>query len=122
MDAIRYFIEKNRLLNSIGKTGVGCNYICCSDCPLGSKNNGRNLLCSNFETEYPEEAVAIVEKWAEEHPQKTCLSDFLEKFPEAVLDDEGIPLEICADILGYEVNCDLHKGKCVDCWNSTLER
>lgn len=119
MDAIKYFEEKKRMLNSLGRKSGICSGVNCSDCPFYAFKRG--LLCGEFEFGYPEEAVAIVEKWAEEHPQKTCLSDFLEKFPEAVLDDEGIPFEICANILGYEVDCDLHKGKCVDCWSSTLE-
>ena len=121
MDAIKYFEEKKRMLNSLGRKSACCIGVNCKDCPLSSFNAKHGSLCDAFEIEYPAKAVAIVEKWAEEHPQKTCLSDFLEKFPEAVLDDEGIPFEICANILGYEVDCDLHKGKCVDCWSSTLE-
>lgn len=82
-------------------------------------NNGKALSCGDFELEYPEEAVAIIEKWAEEHPQKTILMDFLEKFPNAKLRNNGIPPGVCPDILGYSKirRCE---RSCVDCWNRPI--
>lgn len=71
-----------------------------------------------------EEAAAKVEAWekANEEPQKTILQDFLEKYPKARMDDDGIPFNICTYNLGYEddkYECDL---KCEKCWNTPLEQ
>lgn len=43
----------------------------CIDCPLSSFNNGIGVQCSVLETNYPEKAIAIVQKWSDEHPPKT---------------------------------------------------
>lgn len=116
MDTIKYFNEKKRMLNSLGRISGRCNLVNCEDCPLSSFNAKHKLSCSAFELEYPEEAAAIIKKWAEEHPQKTILMDFLEKYPKARL-DKGIPI-ICAKHLGYIKECDSY---CTECWNRPLE-
>lgn len=107
MDAIKYFEEKRRMLNSLGRTGGRCNGVDCVDCPLSCWYTKHELTCSAFETEYPEEAVAIVEKWAEEHPQKTILMDFLEN--------------CCPSEFGYKDEKNCRDCACIDCWNRPLE-
>ena len=42
-------------------------HIFCNNCPIYSANYD----CVEFERDYPEEAVAIVEKWAKEHPERS---------------------------------------------------
>ena len=121
MDAVKYFNEKRRMLNSLGKNGPGCVGVLCGDCPFSSFDNGMNISCAEIEIDYPEEAVAIVEKWSQEHPQKTILQDFLEKYPKAILNNDGTPKEVCPDTLGYEEEQDRCDGKCVACWNRLLE-
>lgn len=79
MDAVKYFKEKARMVKA---TNNGVCSISCQDCGL-NYNNTRNISCSSFEKAYPEEAVAIVEKWSEEHPLKTRAQVFFEKFPDA---------------------------------------
>ena len=116
MDAVKYFEEKRRMLNSLGRKSACCIGVNCKDCPLSSFNAKHGSLCDAFEIEYPAKAVAIVEKWAEEHPQKTILTDFLEKFPKANLNNEGIP-SICPHYLGYKYECD---KCCIDCWNRPI--
>lgn len=102
--------------------------ICCDDCPLSNKNNGSilcwqlEMLCWQLEMEHPEKAVASVEQWGKEHPEKTYLSDFLEKHPNAELREDGIPKDICPSDLGFE---DIDKkehccNRCVECWNQEL--
>lgn len=120
MDAIRYFEEKKRMLNSLGRKSGRCDGLDCYDCPFSRFNNERKLQCSAFESEYPEEAVAIVEKWAEEHPQKTILMDFLEKFPNANLGEDGVPYFCCPSELGYEDEKNCHDCACIDCWNRPI--
>ena len=39
--------------------------------------------CTAWRKTHPEEAVAIAEKWAAEHPAKTRQSEFLKMFPRA---------------------------------------
>ena len=122
MDAVKYFEEKRRVLNSLGKNGAGCRGVLCDDCLFSSINNGMNISCAELEIDYPEEAVAIVEKWSQEHPQKTMLSDFLEKYPNAQLDKNGTPC-VCPDELGYCEGryCKPNELDCVKCWNRPLE-
>lgn len=77
-------------------------------------NKHGDIYCRNF----PESAIAIVQSWSDAHPLKTCLSDFVEKFPKAPLGMDGTP-DICPDILGYrgDSNC---CGNCKECWNTSL--
>lgn len=69
MDAITYFEEQERMLKSLGKTRDICIGVSCEICPLHKEDEMKCL--SNRK-----EAVAIVEKWSEEHPKKTILQDF----------------------------------------------
>lgn len=69
--AENYFAEKQRMAkkHKLNHGGYACK-LNCADCPLSHLNNGSTMLCSDFETLYPERAVAIVQKWSDEHPQK----------------------------------------------------
>lgn len=113
-----YFIEKSRM------TKRQKNVICkldCSDCPLSSSNNGTGISCTNLEMSYPEKAIAIVQKWSDEHPQKTYLSEFLKKYPNVSLEDDGTP-NFCPYRLGLMGADDCRKdGNCVKCWNQPIE-
>lgn len=118
MDAIKYFEEKRRMLDSLGRTGGHCDSVGCFECPFHLQQ--KTDTCREFEIEYPEEAVAIVEKWSEEHPRKTFLSDFLEKHPKAPLDSEFETPKCCPSSLGYTEN-EKCVSDCVKCWNRPLE-
>lgn len=50
--------------------------------------------------EYPEEYVEIINQWSRKHPKQTYLSKLLEVFPNAKLDDDGTPKNICPGGLG----------------------
>lgn len=90
----------------------------CSICPLNKfmdkymKNCGRVLFI------HASEVSAIIDKWCAEHPQKTYLQDFLEKFPNAKLDDDGDPIADACDVYGDVFACKGHK--CCDCWNKVM--
>lgn len=73
----QYFAEKQRMVKL--QTGEVCE-ISCEECPLSSINNGEGIVCSDFETCYPEKAIAIVQKWSDEHPPKTFLTEFLKPY------------------------------------------
>lgn len=122
MDAVKYFEEKRRMVDSIGGDNGNCLTAICKDCPISQYNNSKNIGCSSMENMFPEEAVAIIEKWSQEHPLKTMLSDFLEKYPKASLEKDGTP-SFCPEDLGYceEVYCDMNSLDCTKCWNRPLE-
>lgn len=119
-----YFAEKVRMTKKHKLNGGA--YICelnCTECPLSSLNNGTtdNMACSDFETLYPEKAIAIVQKWSDEHPQKTYLSEFLKNYPNAWLNEKGIPKRMCPSMLGLKDLEDCGERNCVECWNQPIE-
>lgn len=113
----QYFAEKQRMVKL--QTSEVCE-ISCEECPLSSMNNGEDIVCSDFETCYPEKAIAIVQKWSDEHPQKTYLSEFLKHYPNAPLDDDGAPKVVCPSALGL-MNIDDCDDNCIKCWNQPIE-
>lgn len=114
-----YFTEKLRMTK---RTKNGLCKIKCSNCPLCSENNGisENLSCTNFEMHYPEKAIAIVQKWSDEHPQKTFVTEFLKNYPCAVVNGDGIPNSVCPYDLGLMDKHDCRKT-CIECWNQPIE-
>ncbi len=126
-----YLLEKARMLNSLGRISRGskfspCFGADCKECPLDERNrtDSLNYHCELFEIEHPLEATEIVRKWAEEHPIKTRKDVLLEKFPNAKLNDSGIPY-ICSSFLGLTTqkkpfSC-YSTEACIECWNAPVE-
>lgn len=112
-----YFAERQRM-TKLQKDGI-CK-LSCTDCPLSSFNNDTGVQCSIFEMLYPEKAIAIVQKWSDEHPQKTYLSELLKIFPNTPLGDDGTPKDLCPYDLGLMGKNDCTKG-CIKCWNQPIE-
>lgn len=115
-----YFAEKRRMTKE-QQDGV-CK-LKCSGCPLSSFNNGsRDMVpCFAFERIYPEKVIAIVQKWSDEHPQKTYLSELLKIFPNTPLGDDGTP-NFCPYRLGLMSIDDCRNDRnCVKCWNQALK-
>lgn len=106
-----YFAEKRRMTK---RTKNGLCKTKCSDCPLCSDNNGtsEDMSCTTFEMYYPEKAIEFVQRWSDEHPQKTFLTEFLENYPNAQLRIDGIPKGVCPYALGL-INRD-------DCQKKTI--
>jgi hypothetical protein len=69
---------------------------------------------------YPEKAVKAVQKWSDEHPPKTFLTEFLKNYPNAKLDDDGAPKGVCPHTLGL-TDIDDCDDNCVECWNQPIE-
>lgn len=112
-----YFIEKSRM------TKQQKNEICklnCVDCPLNIENNSTGVSCPYFEMRYPKKAITLVQKWSDEHPQKTCLSKLLEYFQNVPLHVTGIPKNLCPYHLGLMSIDDCKNYKCVNCWNQPM--
>ena len=106
-----YFAEKRRMTKR--SKGKGCD-IECSECPLSYTNNGASefVNCTTFEMHYSQQAISIVQRWSNAHPQRTYLSEFLEHYPNAQLRIDGIPKGVCPYALGL-INRD-------DCQKKTI--
>ena len=72
MDAIKFINEKTRMCESFGATCIGC--------PMYSGIKKTKYECWMFIITHAEQAVAIVEKWSNEHPVITNLMKFEEVF------------------------------------------
>ena len=97
-----------------------CDTMDCSECKLNP--------CLTTMRCHPEWANDIVNDWCDEHPIKTYMSDFLEKFPDYIRDEYGAPAGLCPDgLYGNCVRC-LCDGDvadnvvCIDCWNQPMEK
>lgn len=113
-----YFAEKLKMTK---RTKNGLCEIKCSNCPLCSNNNGEGLSCPDFEMYYPEKAIEAVQRWRDEHPPKTYLSELLKHYPNISLDDNGTP-NFCPYRLGLMSIDDCRKDRnCVQCWNQPVE-
>lgn len=86
----------------------------CKECPLFKFCGEPICEGHNFD-----KVVSDMEKWAEEHPQKTRLQDLLEKYPNAAMEIRGYPTFCCAD-LGYLGGCE-NGSTCEQCWNKPVE-
>ena len=114
-----YFIEKSRMTKQ-QKTDRICK-LSCIVCPLSIVNNDLGISCSNFEMLYPDKAIAIIQKWSDEHPQKTYLSEFLKNHPNILLNDDGTPTFCHYELSLISVDNCRNDGDCVKCWNQPIE-
>lgn len=84
MTAVEYFKAKSRMCDS---------FMVCWDCPLNEINSTSDVNC--FNKGFEEEAIAIVQKWNEEHPIKTRQSEFLKIFPDTFIVGGAINIKPC---------------------------
>lgn len=111
MDALKFVKEFKRMCHTYTET-------MCKGCP-----REKCLKCEIEELSDTgiKELINDVEKWSKEHPQRTRLEDFKEKYPHAMMETDGTPTICCID-LGYrQYDCDPLKENCVDCWNMPVE-
>ena len=114
-----YLSEKLRMTK---KTKTGLCKTKCSDCPLCGDNNGKGLSCAIYEMYYPQKAIEAVQRWSDEHPPKTYLSEFLKHYPNVQLYDAGIPKGICPYHLGLMSKDNCRKDHyCLGCWNQSIK-
>ena len=114
-----YLVEKKRMSKT---TESGVCKVECTNCLLSSYNNGDGICCTDFEMLYPKKAIEIVQKWSNEHPQKTFLTEFLKNYPNVQLYDTGIPKGICPYHLGLMNKDDCRKDHyCLGCWNQPIK-
>lgn len=106
MDALEFVRETNRMCKSFS--------ISCGTC-LAKKHG--NCIISPL---WDEEIVPIVEKWSKENPIKTRQSVFLEQWPEAKVDKDGV-LPLCPSIVSSAYrnqygSCGSPSKSCNDCY------
>ena len=107
MDAVKFVKTLGRMCNAE-----------CIRCEFWKRKSGGES-CNSWEKNHPEEAVAIVEQWAKEHPVKTRQSEFLKHFPEAALTQDGAlkicPVTVSAAYRDKNGLCADPTEKCDDC-------
>ena len=103
MDAVKFLKTLGRMCNAE-----------CIKCEFW-KRRGKGESCNSWQKNHPEEAVAIVEQWAAEHPIKTRQSEFLEHYPGARISIHGClntcPMDVFSDA---EINC-INAQPCFEC-------
>ena len=111
MDAVKFIEERNRMCKSFN---YGCG---CQMCPACN-----NDLCCAFDQESTLDAtaqIAIVEEWSAAHPRKTRQSVFIEQYPEAALDADGVvricPMSISAAHRDSDGECKNPYNMCDNC-------
>ena len=108
MEAVKFLKEKQRMCKSVTYSCVGC--------PLYKLKEHETIGCTTILQDYPEEAVELVEWWAQVHPVKTYAQDFFEKFPNTAKDCNGLPLLCKRHVYGGECTYN-----CSACWNEPME-
>ena len=103
MDAVEFLKTLSKMCN--------CE---CYKCELG-KRLIRFETCTVWRKTHPEEAVAIVEQWAKEHPVKTRQSVFLKQWPDARINDVDGVLEIQPCKLNRDMSATCQCTPCVVC-------
>lgn len=103
MDAVKFVKTLGRMCNAE-----------CIRCEFWKRKSGGES-CTSWQKTHPEEAVAIVEKWAKEHPVKTRQSEFLTMFPGAAVGktDGCLTLNPCHFYKKMQLECS--GRKCSDC-------
>ena len=119
MDAKKFFEEARRMCKKQDK---------CKGCPI--KSEGTACLLGSipilvYDTKDIDKAIEAAEKWSQDHPRKTRLMDFLEKYPNAPMGKDGAP-NLLPWSLGYCGNtpcyaCEKAEGKpWAWCWGQEV--
>ena len=103
MEALEFFKARKRM----------CEATKCASCKLCHMQGGCSIAPENEEIDACEEAIAIVEQWAAEHPAKTRQSEFLKLFPNAQT-DLGCLNACPMDVFG-NTGIDCNKRTCFEC-------
>lgn len=105
MDAIKFIEERNRMCDSFETCGM---------CPAFGFSCGELRKIQQNPT-----IVSIVEQWSKENPRKTRQEVFLEQWPEAEIDVNGVmqlcPMPISAAHRDVNGECKNPAKLCKDC-------
>lgn len=85
-------------------------YTHCEECPMRDEKCN---LCMMDDTEL-DKANEIILKWIKEHPVKTRQDKFLEMFPNALKNKNGI-IDLCPGCINTNIECFHTAQKCAEC-------
>ena len=103
MDAVKFVKTLGRMCNAE-----------CIRCEFW-KRRSSGESCTSWQKNHPEEAVAIVEQWAADHPIKTRQSEFLKLFPGVDADKTDGCLTLNPCIIYEKIRKECEGRKCSDC-------
>lgn len=86
----------------------------CNECPLYYRNCGIGKDCDDIITDEPDIANEIILKWCKEHPVKTRQDRLLKTFPNAKIDNCGIPI-LCPRWIDKDFKCNRQRLCCTEC-------
>lgn len=123
MDAVKFLKERQRMFKMAGgyEEGIACDGASCKRCAFYIKTEP---FCLEDLQDY-EGMEAKLEEWIAENPKRTYKQDFLEKYPNAPLNENNIP-KFCLCNVGYlpieNQPCMIGEcGSCLECWNRSME-
>lgn len=107
MNALEFLKERKRMCKC---------YKHCVGCPLEKLNCALNTVDSDRDNK---QVIDVVERWSKENPRKTRQSVFLEQYPEAQIDNNGV-LSMCPTLItpAHRINgggCTQYHKKCSEC-------
>lgn len=102
MDAMEFFKARKRM----------CKATKCDSCKLYHMQGGCCIAPEKEKIDACEEAIAIVEQWAKDHPIKTRQSEFLEQFPNAPIytNTHNVALDPCLVDTALRGHCPTGRG------------
>ena len=108
MDALEFLKVRSRMTNKCEMD--------CDKCLLGCNKNSRGVSCSGLETNYPNEAIQIVEEWGKEHP----LISNVDKYKEVIRETFGGDLIDICDKQVPNFKCSNFRScdECIEFWDS----
>lgn len=116
MDAVEFLKAKNRMCREYGELPEDC-----FACPIGNDSGGCRAGVFENQEVAEEELVAIVEKWAEEHPIKTRQSEFLKMYPNAT----PFHIDPCNVDADMAIDSKCRRKSCIECreeyWSEEVE-
>lgn len=74
----------------------------------------------SFECSTTKDEIDKIIQWSKNHPRKTRLQDFKEKYPLAKVKDKNGKYNFCCADLGY-CQCKYFGDVCDQCWNEPVE-
>lgn len=104
MDAVKFLEERNRMCKSFAPDCEGCRV-----------DEAKPVVdeCFCWILDNPERAVQIVEQWSTAHPRKTRQSVFLEQWPNAAVNEDGVLF--CPKTVNTAHFCRCKDKGCGDC-------
>lgn len=99
-------IDCSKTVNFLREYKRMCDsYEHCCQCAFNEPVRSEGISCNMYCQEHSEIAVEIVQKWSNEHPQKTRLGDLNEKYPNYRFYENDKCPDIRPSVFGYCDNC-----------------